>query len=144
MGSSIALDLQDNPHISYYTTNELRYAQQQKDTWKIETVDTVSPDHGAHEYRSSLIFDKNGFPHISYENLGVLKHAYWDGKGWRVEVIASSGPVALRYSSMAFDSNRDILYLCYQDAIDGALKVAIGRFIDQPQTNVSQKKMNPK
>jgi len=54
-----------------------------------------------------------------------------------VEVIASSGPVALRYSSMAFDSNRDILYLCYQDAIDGCSKA--WAFIDQPQTNVSQK-----
>lgn len=138
MGSSIILDSQENPHISYYTTNELRHAWQQNGIWKVESVDGVAPDHGAQEYRSSLIFDKNGFPHISYENLGVLKHAYWDGKKWRIQVIAPGGPAGYRYSSMAVDSNRNILYIGYRDGADGTLKVAIGRF-DQPQT-MTQKK----
>lgn len=126
MGSSIALDQEDNVRISYYTENQLRYASQQKNVWKIETVDSVSPNRSAHDYRSSLVFDKNGFPHISYEDRGAVKHAYWDGKRWRTQMIAPSGSVGLRGSSMAIDNKRNILYLSYQDGTDGSLKVATG------------------
>ncbi len=139
MGNSLMLDPQENLHISYYTEDTLRYARQQNETWKIETVDTVSPLRGAAEYRSSVALDKNGFPHISYEDSGAVKHAYWDGKQWHIQVISTSGPIPYRFSSMAVDKKQDILYISYRDSMDGSLKVAIGRRVEEPQTTAGEK-----
>ncbi len=136
MGSSLVLDSQDNVRITYYTTSELRYARRENQTWIVQTVDSVS-DHGSFQYRSALVIDKNGFPHISYEDLGAVKHAYWDGKQWRMQVISPRGSDPYRYSSMAMDSNRDILYICYQDANDGALTLAIGQKVQEPEATAT-------
>lgn len=132
MGNSIALDAHGDVHISYYTENTLRYARQQNGTWKIDIVDTVSPIRSAKEHRSSLVFDNEGFPHISYEDLAAVKHAYWDGERWRIQVISPSAPL-MRYSAMAIDEKRNILYICYADA-DQSLQVAIGRMTEVSQS----------
>jgi len=64
---SIALDRNDNPHISYYfwinwSDGDLRYTRWTGTNWGIETVDSVG-DVGTH---SSIALDYNDVPHISY------------------------------------------------------------------------------
>lgn len=74
--SSIALDKNNNPHISYYdpVNGDLKYAYLLAGKWTIETVDSAG-DVGAF---TSLALDKDGYPHISYYDRsdGDLKYAY--------------------------------------------------------------------
>jgi hypothetical protein len=142
MGSSLVFDAQGKAHISYYTDTAIRHAFQDGQGWKVETVEQISPIGGFVDYRSSILFDKDGALHVSYEDGGVAKHAYWDGTRWRVQVIAPAGGGELRsrFSWMTIDSTHDILYLAYRDAADGALKVAVGRKVESPQTASSEKK----
>jgi hypothetical protein len=133
MGSSVVVDQQGNPHISYYSDTEIRYARQEGLAWKFETVDKVTPTGKSSDYRSSLVLDRDGLPHVSYEDSGVLKHAYWDGRQWRIEIIAATGLSSSRFNSMAIDPKKNLLYLAYRDPIDGSLKVACGRKVESPQ-----------
>jgi hypothetical protein len=89
-----------------------------------------------------LLFDSDGFPHIAYEDHGALKHAYFDGKEWNIDVVAPTGITLSRFSSMGIDAKRNILYLAYQDPLDGSLRVAIGRKSKQPQTVAGTKSGN--
>ncbi len=139
MGNSLLLDQQGKAQISYYTENTLRYARQQGDTWRIETVDNVTPLGSWIGYRTSPVLDKGGFPHISYEDAGAVKHAYWDGKQWRIQLISPAGSGQYPHSSMTID-REDMLYISYRDPADGSLKVAIGRRTEQPQTALVEKK----
>ena len=141
MGSCLFFDSHNIAHISYYTDSELRYASQDGQTWKIETVDGIRPTGSWVDYRSSLMFDKDGAPHISYEDFGVLKHAYKYGDHWRVQVIAPSGAVRSRYSSMAVDAKANIIYIAYKDPVDGSLKVAVGNKVESSPSAVGEKKI---
>jgi hypothetical protein len=60
-----------------------------------------------------------------YEGGGAVKHAYRDGNDWRIQVISGAGTNAHRYEDIAID-RRGNIYIVYQDAIDGSLKVAVG------------------
>ncbi len=64
--TSIALDISDNPHISYFdTTNgDLKYAKWDGNGWNNETVDSA----GNVGWYSSLVLDSNDNPHISYSD----------------------------------------------------------------------------
>ena len=74
--TSIALDADGNPHISYYddTNNDLRYAYWNGSSWKTETVDSAG-NMGSH---TSIDLDSNGHAHISYYDATneSLKYAY--------------------------------------------------------------------
>lgn len=145
MGNCLMFDPAGKAHISYYTDSEIRYASQTASGWKVETVDHITPTGTALDYRTSLLMDKDGHPHISYEDSGVLKHAYWDGKFWRVQIIAPSGANRSRFNSMAIDAQNDILYIAYQDAQDGLLRVAVGREDQPTETHLeSNAKSDPK
>ena len=141
MGSSLAFDSHGNVHITYYSSTEMRHAWQDGQSWKVETVDKITPSGGFLEYRSSIVFDRDGFLHISYEDRGMAKHAFWDGRQWHVQVIAPSGTTPSRFSAMTIDLEHNILYFAYQDAADGSLRVAVGRLNSgQSQTAMSEKK----
>ena len=64
--SSIALDSDDNPHISYYnaTLGDLKYAVWTGTEWSIETVDS----YGIVGMWTSIALDGQDSPHISYLN----------------------------------------------------------------------------
>ncbi|HEC80650.1 MAG TPA: T9SS type A sorting domain-containing protein [Firmicutes bacterium] len=98
--TSIALDSNGYPHISYYdsTNYDLKYAKWTGSGWDIETVDSGG------SAGTSIALDSNDYPHISYNGSTILKYARWTGSDWDIEVVDSSSEAG-GYSSIALDSN---------------------------------------
>ncbi|MFH0975867.1 MAG: hypothetical protein V1874_08810 [Spirochaetota bacterium] len=93
--SSIALDSNDNPHISYYYHNNnysngnLKYARWTGSTWSISTIDT-GVNLGLY---TSIAIDNNNRPHISYLDASSnrdLKYARWTGSSWSIATVDSA------------------------------------------------------
>jgi len=97
--TSIELDSNDNPHISYNEFNydgELRYAYFDGYKWNWEIVDNNGNIQGS----TSLALDSKNHPHISYTGNGNLMYAYFDGSEWHKEIIDNY----CGYTSIALDS----------------------------------------
>jgi hypothetical protein len=93
-GTSLVLDTQDHPHLSYHTQTALRYAAWDGAFWQIETIDAV--DTGVYEYGTSLALDAYGHPHIAHvsadgESLLYSLDASTDGPGPRT-IFWQPGP----------------------------------------------------
>ena len=120
--TSIALDSNDRPHISYYdNTNEnLKYARWTGSNWVIETVD--SP--GSVGRFSSIALDSHDKPHISYYDSTKLnlKYAKRTGISWGIVTLDSEGNVGSG-TSIALDSH-DIPHISYIDATNKNVKYA--------------------
>src|SRR4030042_261883 len=86
MSTSLALDSNGYPHISYTTggLRSLHYARWTGTAWAIETVDDT------YVISNSLALDSNDRPHISYATggTGSLHYARWTGTGWAKERVA--------------------------------------------------------
>jgi hypothetical protein len=120
--TSIALDTNNYPHVSYYgvANGDLKYAYYDGSDWQLQTVDSAG-DVGKY---TSIALDSSNRPHISYydgTNLD-LKYAYWDGTQWQVETVDSNGNVG-EYSSIALDSNGRP-HISYHDTTNLDLKYA--------------------
>lgn len=139
MGSSLVLDGAGKAYISYEDDKTLRYARQKDSSWTIEIVDMISTSGSWVGYRSRQVLDSRGFPHISYEDAGAVKHAHWDGKQWRVQVISPAGIYGARFPDIAIGRD-DTLYMSYRDALDGSLRVAVGRPAAASQTSTADNK----
>ena len=104
--TSLALDSNENPHISYYdvTNGDLKYAIIEGSTCTTETVDSTG-DVGSY---SSLALDSNNNAHIIYYDATNhdLKYARWTGTAWTTEIVDSTGNVGA-YASLALDSNNN-------------------------------------
>jgi hypothetical protein len=123
-GSSLILNRDGNPEISYYNDALLKIARKEGGKWKTEVVDHIMASGGWSGYHSTLLLDSHGAPHICYEDSGAVKHAVWSGEKWQIQLITSGG-IKSRWPSMAIDVN-DNLYIVYRDTLDGSLKVSIG------------------
>jgi hypothetical protein len=106
MYSSLALDSNGNPRISYFDfhrmeVGSLKYASWTGSSWTVQVVDS----EGNVGTFPSLVLDSNDNPHISYkDNLrGNVKYASWSGSGWNIQTIGSGDFGS--YSSLALDSN---------------------------------------
>ncbi|MBU7004218.1 MAG: PKD domain-containing protein, partial [Theionarchaea archaeon] len=102
--TSIALDSNNLPHISYFDTHnhDLRYARFDGAQWNIETVDSEG-DVG--EY-TSIAIDSQDHPHICYRDTtnNYAKYARWDGTQWVIQVISWEEGAQGSYISLALDS----------------------------------------
>jgi len=120
--SSLALDSQTRPAISYYdhVDGDLRYARWDGSRWISETVDSGG-DVGAH---TSLALDGGDRPHVSYHDATNqdLKYAAWDGSRWISETVASDGAVG-QWTSLALD-NLGNPHISAYDATNGDLLYA--------------------
>jgi len=101
MSTSLALDSNGYPHISY-TTRDLRslhYAHWTGTAWVKEMVDDVPA------VVTSLALDSNDIPHISYTTFAIgddsLHYARWTGTAWAKETVDESDVLDC---SLALDS----------------------------------------
>lgn len=87
MGTSIAVDGQGHPHVSYNVSGDLRYAVWNGSSWEIETVWAV--DTGAWQYGTSLALDTWDCPHIAHAapDGSSLLYSVNHGSGWETESI---------------------------------------------------------
>ncbi len=98
MNVSLALDIDNNPHVSYYRDDALIYAHRSSAGWD----KTIADDTEAVGRSSSIALDSSGKPHIAYRDLtkNTLKYASWDGVKWNLAVAGKAG----WYPSLALDS----------------------------------------
>jgi hypothetical protein len=90
--SSLAIDAEGNPHISYSngeTFSSLRYAVRRDQWWNTSTVDTGVYGRiiGNTGYDSSIRLDDAGRPRISYRDgntFGSMMYAEYDGTLWNI------------------------------------------------------------
>jgi len=118
--TSLALDSNGYPHISYHNSTTLKYAAWDGSVWTNRTVDSTG-DVG--EY-TSLALNSSGYPSISYRDVtnDDLKYAAWNGTAWTNQTIDSSGSVGT-YTSLALDNN-GYPRISYHDTTNGDLKYA--------------------
>lgn len=113
--TSLALDANNQPHISYYdfTNGDLKYAHKDSLGWHIEIVASQG-DVGTY---TSLALDEEGNPHISYyDNSNAdLMYAYRNTLGWHIESVESSGIVG-QYTSLALDADENPHISYYKDS----------------------------
>jgi hypothetical protein len=85
--TSLALDSNKYPHISYYDdfNGNLKYARWDGSIWNIEILDTDT-NVGRH---TSIVLDDNDYPHISYydQQNSKVKYTVWNGTAWRTDVV---------------------------------------------------------
>ncbi len=102
--TSIAVDSQGNPHISFQeaVALDLKYAHKSGGAWIIETVDGVGTDAGR---GSSIAVDADDRPHISYMDVtgGSLEYAVKTGGVWTIEVVRTD-ELAESETSLALDA----------------------------------------
>lgn len=136
-GSSIDVDSDDRPHISYYdeTQTTLKYAHFDGSQWQTTTVDDV--EFIAFNFRTAISVDSRDRVHIVYSAYhyqapdwyGQLRYAFYDGDGWTVTVVDQSLPNRdFRVPAVTVDADDHPItsYLIYYNAepITADLKVA--------------------
>lgn len=120
--TSICVDDQDNPHISYYDygNGDLKYAYKTQSCWQIQIVDSTG-DVGRY---TSIAIDSTNRPHISYYDYTNhdLKYAQKTDTSWIITTIDELGNVGL-FSSLYLDRN-DNTHISYIDYDNHLLKYA--------------------
>jgi hypothetical protein len=93
-GTSLALDSQDRPRITYNTGTEVRYACWTGTEWQIETIDAM--DTSAWEYGTSLALDQWDRPCVAYCSGagGWVMYASDDGTGWASDSVGELGSLS--------------------------------------------------
>jgi len=120
--SSLALDKNGWPHISYHDHNDyaLKYAYKDSLGWHRTTVH--APRNVG--YQTSIALDDLGHPHITHYkiwywdyNFDNLEYSYEDNLGWHTESVDEYGDVG-RFSAIALDSN-GYPHIAYYGDYDG-------------------------
>jgi hypothetical protein len=80
--TSIKVDGNNHPAISYFSGGQLKYAAWDENAWVISSL-------GAYGRYDSLALDKNGDPHISYCSAEGLSYAALTGTVWSFQSLSS-------------------------------------------------------
>ena len=98
--SSLELNAQDQPRVSYYKhlsgdMGVVRFAEWNGSSWVIETVDTlIRVSLNDARTTTSLELDNQGEPHISYGDEKVVKYATRNGSTWQLETVVDFSSVS--------------------------------------------------
>lgn len=131
--SSIALDAQDHPTLSYYDYDgpsgigfllRLRSVSLVDNHWEVRMVDR-QPGSGKF---NSMAMDSKGRPHIAYANVKSeymsLRYATWDGEAWKTEVLEGiKEPVGMWSVNLILD-DQDNPHIAYTDVSHRLVKYA--------------------
>jgi hypothetical protein len=122
-GTSIALDPEGVPGITYYNNGEkrLEIAVLGPEGWSVEVVD----ENGDAGRYSALTYDADGNPHISYfaarnRESGTVRYAHWDGSQWQIEDVDTLDNIrmgsvgARKITSLVIDTQNNP-HLAYTD-----------------------------
>jgi hypothetical protein len=131
--TSIALDINDNPGISYFENESaagvgvvrLRVVTWNGSFWELVTVDQT---YGSGKF-NSIASDSAGRPHIAYGNVifenSGLRYAHWDGTSWNYEILdGAGGPGSARWSVAFILDKQDIPHIAYSDVTHMIVKYA--------------------
>jgi hypothetical protein len=104
--TSLALDSNNQPHISYYdevySDYTFKYATWNGSSWVIGVIASGSPDYYLFE-TNELVLDSNDQPHIIYNDpiSEQLSYTWWNGSTSLIQPLVEYG----RAASLALDSN---------------------------------------
>jgi len=119
--ASIALDQNNNVHISYYSSanGNLKYASNVSGSWVTKILDSVG-DVGQY---SSIAVDSAGKVHISYYDVtnGNLKYISNDASGSWIKQIVDRVDDVGKFSSLAVDSAGKV-HISYYDVTNGNIR----------------------
>jgi hypothetical protein len=132
--TSIALDAEDRPSISFYEVFgavagayllHLQNARWNGQYWAVSTVDTI-PGSGKF---NSMMSDPLGHFQIAYANVkyenATLRYARWNGESWSVEIVEGAGVDG--YSGWSVDAVADkegVPHITYTDVRNLLVKYA--------------------
>ena len=131
--TSIALDTNDNPSITYFESDSaageqvvrLRVVTWNGSVWELVTADKT---YGSGKF-NSIAVDSAGRPHIAYGNIiyenSGLRYAHWDGTSWNNEILdGAGGPGSARQAVALILDKQDIPHIAYSDVNHGIVKYA--------------------
>jgi hypothetical protein len=133
--TSIVLDSNDYPSISYYEENgagenhlRLRVVTWNGRLWEARTVDS---DLGSGKF-NSMAMDSKGNPQIAYGNVeymnASLRFARWNGSGWNAEILEGKGVPGTSMWSVAMVLGKDDApHIAYTDQRNQIVKYATKR-----------------
>ncbi|UCH50423.1 MAG: hypothetical protein JSV54_05210 [Chloroflexota bacterium] len=127
--TSLALDSSDQPHISFYESDQVhsegsfKYASYNGTDWQIQTIESGVGSTGGADKVSSIAIDSFDNPHVSFSRLQttptvthIIKYASYNGTDWNTEVVNSNCSMS---NSLAFDS-LDVPHISYNQDPTGA------------------------
>jgi hypothetical protein len=136
--TSIALDREDHPSITFYEYRgpkdseisiRLRNVMYNGQFWEARYVD---PDGGSGKFNAMAV-DAQGGLHIAYANVsfGDMRYAYWNGHNWRPEMVEQhsndNGGTYLGYSAAIALDKAGVPHLTYSDPNNRVIKYAVRR-----------------
>ncbi len=123
LGTATAIDQYHNPHIVYYSSNNLlTHTWWNGNTWQYENITSVASYHNC---GPSIIFDNTNRLHIAfYSNNERLSYAYFDGT-WHIEPVDTTYRTG-DYCDISLDQNGNpcIAYYRYLGLFSGYLRLA--------------------
>ncbi len=141
--TSIALDANDNPFLSFYDYADqgnnfrlrMRSVFWMGGYWEVRVVD---PQGGSGKF-NSIAVDSTGHPHIAYANVRFessgLRYATWTGSEWKKDIVEGvSGPTPVFSVNMVLDKD-DNPHISYTETQTRLVKYARRR-AGQWQTEV--------
>ena len=126
--TSIALDSDDHPNISFYEEGlRLRIVQWNGKFWETRTVDA---DQGSGKFNSIGISAGRleiAYGNVEYKNAS-LRFARWNGQSWDVEYVEGEGMPGTSMWSVALTLDQgDVPHIAYTDVRNRLIKYAVKR-----------------
>jgi hypothetical protein len=121
-GTSISLDSNDRPHISYHdlSNSQLKYANRTGGFWLHVSIGKA----GGPGLHTSIALDSGDRPHMSYQYYPSydVRYASYTGSSWLIETADWAYDIG-GYTSIALD-NSDRPHISYHESANGWLKYA--------------------